>query len=153
MGPGIVAGLRGGTRPLGVLTGTGVSWIILPGCWAPFWTGTEKGELTRGSGWPDPPPRTDMLGAARGTSTFPGSSCAEPPEGVAWTGETDWALGGGAEGTDCRIGIPAVGAVAARTLPLVEVPGGRVNRMLVVGAGPLGAAALVPGACAGEGAT
>lgn len=32
-----------------------------------------------------------MLGAARGTSTFPGSSWAEPPEGVAWTGETDWA--------------------------------------------------------------
>lgn len=31
MGPGIVAGLRGGTRPLGVLTGTGVSWIIC-GC-------------------------------------------------------------------------------------------------------------------------
>lgn len=68
--------------------------LTLPGCWAPFWTGTEKGELTRGSGWPDPPPRTDMLGAARGTSTFPGSSCAEPPEGVAWTGETDWATRG-----------------------------------------------------------
>lgn len=49
--------------------------------------------------------------------------------------------------------MPVVGAVAARTLPLVEVPGGRVNRMLVVGAGPLGAAALVPGAGAGAGAT
>jgi hypothetical protein len=35
-----------------------------------------------------------MLGAARGTSTFPGSSWAEPPEGVAWTGETDWARRG-----------------------------------------------------------
>lgn len=31
--------------------------------------------------------------------------------------------------------MPGVGAVAARTLPLVEVPGGRVKRMLVVGAG------------------
>lgn len=69
--------------------------LTLLGCWAPFWTGTEKGELTRGSGWPAPPPRTDdMLGAARGTSTFPGSSWAEPPEGVAWTGETDWAKRG-----------------------------------------------------------
>lgn len=28
MGPESVAGLRGGTRPLGVLTGTGVSWMI-----------------------------------------------------------------------------------------------------------------------------
>lgn len=68
--------------------------LTLLGCWAPFWTGTEKGELTRGRGWPAPPPRTDMLGAARGTSTFPGSSWAEPPEGVAWTGETDWATRG-----------------------------------------------------------
>lgn len=49
--------------------------------------------------------------------------------------------------------MPGVGAVAARTLPLVEVPGGRVKRMLVVGAGPPGAAALVPGAGAGAGAT
>lgn len=24
--------------------------LTLLGCWAPFWTGTEKGELTRGSG-------------------------------------------------------------------------------------------------------
>lgn len=62
-------------------------------------------------------------------------------------------LGGGAEGTDCRMGMPGVGAVAARTLPLVEVPGGRVKRMLVVGAGPPGAAALVPGAGAVAGAT
>lgn len=61
-------------------------------------------------------------------------------------------LGGGAEGTDCKIGMPGVGAVAARTLPLVEVPGGKVKRMLVVGAGP-GAAALVPGAGAEAGAT
>lgn len=46
-----------------------------------------------------------------------------------------------------------VGAVAARTLPLVEVPGGRVKRMLVVGAGPPEATVLVPGAGAGAGAT
>lgn len=157
--------------------------LTLLGGWAPFCTGTEKGGLTKGSGWPAPPPRTDMLGVAKGTSTFPGSSWAEPPEGGACTGETDWTakskrqekerlqenrtdlwpfslrcpawaspLGGGAEGTDCRMGMPGVGAVAARTLPLVEVPGGRVKRMLVVGAGP-GAAALVPGAGAGAGAT
>lgn len=48
--------------------------LTLLGGWAPFCKGTEKGGLTRGSGWPAPPPRTDMLGAARGTSTFPGSS-------------------------------------------------------------------------------
>lgn len=65
--------------------------LTLLGGWAPFCTGTEKGGLTRGSGWPAPPPRTDMLGAARGTSTFPGSSWAEPPGGGACTGETDWA--------------------------------------------------------------
>lgn len=129
-----------------------VAFLTLLGGWAPFCTGTEKGGLTRGSGWLAPPPRTDMLGVARGTSTFPGSSWAEPPGGGACTGETDWALGGGAEGTDCKIGMPGVGAVAARTLPLVEVPGGKVKRMLVVGAGP-GAAALVPGAGAEAGAT
>lgn len=65
--------------------------LTLLGGWAPFCTGTENGGLTRGSDWPAPPLRTDMLGVARGTSTFPGSSWAEPPGGGACTGETDWA--------------------------------------------------------------
>lgn len=60
-------------------------------------------------------------------------------------------MGGGAEGTDCRMGMLGVGVVAVRILLLVEVFGGRVKRMLVVGVGSLGVVVLVLGVGVGVG--
>lgn len=66
MGPESVAGLRGGTRPLGVLTGTGVSWMICgaraPTGWHELGTQTGAGADPDLERWVSAKTRNTKLG-------------------------------------------------------------------------------------------